>query len=56
MRDKNTVETIEILELECGLYCSLFHAVEPLRGTKMVNPRWQKTVVHYVVKRGFRCN
>ena len=33
---------IEILELECGLYCSLFHAVEPLRRTKMVDPRWQK--------------
>ena len=50
------VVPIEILELECGLYCSLFPAVEPLRRTKMVDPRWQKTVVHYGVKGGFRCN
>ena len=47
---------IEILELECGLYCSLFYAVEPLRGKQMVDPRWQKAVVHYGVKGGFRCN
>ena len=45
------VHTIEFSEIE-----SLSYAAEPLRGTKMVDPRWQKTVVLYGVKGGFRCN
>ena len=51
-----SVASIEIVELECGLYCCLLNAMEPLRGTKMVAPRWQKDCYAVRCQIGFSLN